>query len=110
MKEIRFLVKGSSDKPYEVIFRINEKNLTALCSCPAGLNGLYCKHRLRILQGTKENIISGNLDDVQIIQEWLPGTDIESALEDLSVAEIQLEEQKKKVSSYKKKLARVMMD
>ena len=110
MKEIRFLVKGSSDEPYEVVFRINEKNLTALCSCPAGLNGLYCKHRLRILQGIKENIVSSNLEDVQIVQNWLPGTDIDSALEELSVAEKELEEQKKKVSSYKKKLARVMMD
>jgi hypothetical protein len=45
MEEARFLVQGSAPSPCKVVFVKEDKNLTATCTCPAGQNGQYCKHR-----------------------------------------------------------------
>ena len=110
MKEIIFFVQGSSIEPYKVTFKKSENNLTATCTCPAGEHGLYCKHRFRILFGSIEGIVSKNLDDVKIVKSWLPGTDVEEALEFVHDAEVQFEMAKKNLSNAKKKLARKMQD
>lgn len=50
MNQIKFLVIGSSENPYEVNFIRRGNNLSAHCTCPAGENGQYCKHRFRNLR------------------------------------------------------------
>ena len=62
---VSFLVQGSAPEPYHVLFRRNGANLSAYCTCPAGENGMHCKHRIRILQGLAEGIVSENVADVQ---------------------------------------------
>jgi len=110
MNEINFLVQGSAFEPYEVVFRKSDNNLTALCTCPAGENGMYCKHRFRILAGSTEGIVSDNTKDVEIVKTWLKGSDVEKALEELHQAEADFEKIKKKVSTLKKILARKLSD
>ena len=110
MKKIKFLVQGSAEEPYEVIFKKVESNLTALCSCPAGQNGMYCKHRFRILTGSIEGIVSDNLNETELVNSWLAGSDIELAMIELTEAEKEFMKAKKKVSDCKKKLARKMLD
>lgn len=59
MKEIiKFLVQGSQPQPYELSFEFNKGSLTAYCSCPAGINGMYCKHRSQIFLGNSDGIVS----------------------------------------------------
>jgi uncharacterized Zn finger protein len=48
MEEICFLVQGSAEEPYKVTFRKKGNNLSAYCTCPAGENGQYCKHRIEV--------------------------------------------------------------
>ncbi len=110
MNEIKFLVQGSAPEPYLVVFRKNGNNLTGLCNCPAGENGMYCKHRFRILAGSNEGIVSDNINDVDIVKNWVKGSDVEKALDELHQAETDLEKMKKKVSALKKKLARTLID
>ena len=110
MEKIKFLVQGSSDEPYEVIFQKVDSNLTALCTCPAGQNGMYCKHRFRILSGSTEGIVSKNTESVSKVSSWLSGSDIESVIVELAKAEKELIDAKKKVSTCKKKLARIMFE
>jgi uncharacterized Zn finger protein len=110
MNEVIFLVQGSAEEPYEVIIRKEQDNLTALCSCPAGLNRMYCKHRFRILSGSKEGIVSDNGENVDVVKNWIFGSDVENALKELFEAENEMEAIKKKVSALKKKLARTLMD
>jgi len=110
MNEIKFFVQGSAPEPYLVVFRKSENNLTGLCNCPAGENGMYCKHRFRILAGLREGIVSENIKDVEIVKSWVKGSDVEKALEELHQAETDLEKMKKKVSALKKKLARTLID
>lgn len=110
MDEIKFLVQGSAPEPYLIVFRKNGNNLTGLCNCPAGENGMYCKHRFRILAGSNEGIVSDNINDVDIVKNWVKGSDVEKALDEMHQAEADLEKMKKKVSALKKKLARTLID
>lgn len=80
MDELRFLVKGSADKSYEVIVRKEGKNMTLLCACARSDQGLLCKHRTLILMGGTEGIVSENAEDVKQVLHWFKGTNIGDAL------------------------------
>lgn len=70
-KQISFLVQGSQTEPYKVKFYLDGNSLTASCTCQAGEMGTYCNHRLRILLGNPVDIVSDNLDDIEIVLEHL---------------------------------------
>lgn len=108
MEELIFSVKGSSPEPYEVTFIKDGSSLTALCTCPAGQFGSYCKHRIAILDGKSDSISSGNADQAPTVTEWLVGTDVEAALSELRAAEKTTECAKEELAALKKKLARAM--
>jgi hypothetical protein len=106
MEEIGFIVQGSAEEPYRVTFRKKGNNLSAYCTCPAGDNGQYCKHRINILCGITQGIVSGNEVNVQVVMSWLPGTDLEAALLSFLDAEKQCEKAKIELSAAKKRLTR----
>lgn len=108
METIRFLVQGSAETPYEVTFQKAGDNLSAYCTCPAGENGQYCKHRFRILDGSQEAIVSGNSEQVPTVAAWLPGTDVAAAMAAVVAAEREFERAKKAVSAAKRSLAAAM--
>ena len=111
MQEATFLIQGSADEPYIVRFiRKSPTNLSAYCSCPAGQNGQYCKHRTTILAGDDCNVVSNNIADIARVQEWSKGTDIQSALNEIHEFEHQLFELKELLKKSKKKLAIAMRD
>lgn len=110
METVIFKVQGSAEKPYTTLFKRSGANLTANCSCPAGQVGQYCKHRINILNGIVDGIVSGNESEVQTILLWLKGTDVELALKQVQEAEENLEETKKQLNGFKKKLARALLD
>lgn len=108
MEEITFQVKGSSSEPYEVIFIKDGASLTAVCNCPAGTYGNFCKHRISILEGNPESISSDNADKVPVVVGWLPGTDVGDALLELRKTEKAADATKDSIAVAKKKLARAM--
>lgn len=110
MENIYFLVQGSAEEPYKVTFQKKGNNLSAYCTCLAGENGQCCKHRIRILNGSDEGIVSENKSDVKIVKSWLAKTDVEAALNEVAAKERVLEKAKKDFSAAKKKLARIMTD
>ncbi len=110
MDELRFLVQGSAEVPYRVTFQKSGHNLSAYCTCPAGDNGQYCKHRFNILGGYTDGIVSGNETEVKIAASWLQGTDVEVALNNVLDAEEQFERAKKELSAAKKRLAEAFRD
>ena len=109
MDEIVFLVQGSAPEPYSVHFRKSGSNLSAHCTCPAGTVGQICKHRLRILDGDAEGIVSCNEGEVPTAVSWLNGSNVESAMLELRAAETRLAVAQKEASALKKKLARVLV-
>ena len=109
MEEVLFLVQGSDPEPYKVAFhRYSDGRLLATCTCQAGQNGTYCKHRLAILAGEISAIVSGNITDVHAIANWLPGSPLRACLDELSDAEKKMLAAQKLVSKIKKKLAATM--
>jgi len=108
VEELIFSVKGSTPEPYEVTFIKDGSSLTALCTCPAGQFGSYCKHRIAILDGKSDSISSGNADQALTVTEWLVGTDVEAALSELRAAENSTECAKEDLAALKKNLARAM--
>ena len=111
MEEITFEVKGSSPEPYGVVFvKRSETNLSAYCSCRAGENGQYCKHRFSILEGKTENIVSDNLKQVETVKSWLIGTDVEDAIIKMRKLEEDALKIKKELSAAKKQVAKAMRD
>lgn len=108
MQEVTFLVKGSSPEPYKVTFTKNNNNLNAFCTCPAGENGQYCKHRFAIMAGDNKAVISSNKDQVMVVKSWLPGSDIEEALMELAEAEHEYDNAKKRLTAVKKSIAKAM--
>ena len=108
MKEILFLVQGSSLEPYNVIFQNDDSVLSATCTCQAGTMGQVCKHRLSILEGSASGIVSGNESEIATVISWLPGSKLALAMSSLAEAEAELEKAKKRVASSKKQLASAM--
>ena len=106
MQQLNFLVKGSSADPYELTFIKDGDSLTAICTCPAGTFGNFCKHRIAILDGDAKAVTSDNAAEVATVVEWLPGTDVAAALAQLRAAE--REGVKSAIANAKKKLARAM--
>ncbi|MGB5490072.1 MAG: SWIM zinc finger family protein, partial [Woeseiaceae bacterium] len=80
LSELTFQVKGSSTEPYDITFIKDGDSLTALCSCPAGQFGNYCKHRMAIFDGNTKAVVSENADQVNTVLTWLSGTDVAEAL------------------------------
>lgn len=97
-----------SDEPDEVDFHRESDKLKAFCTCRAGENRTYCKHRLNLLAGSKRNIVSGNASDVAVIQKWLSGTPLEATIAEYNNAEADVEAAKNALTAVKRELARVM--
>jgi hypothetical protein len=108
MKEMKFSVKGSAAQPYELIFIKDGESLTAICSCPAGEHGNFCKHRLSILDGKARGIVSDNVEHVATVAGWLAGTDVESALQEVRELEKKPGVDKQALAAAKRRLARAM--
>jgi hypothetical protein len=107
---ITFLVQGSSPTPYKVKFTKTGSNISAFCTCPAGINGQYCKHRFRILDGDSTGIISNNLEDIKTVASWMTGSDIEVAIKRVKELELSLRKVEAELSKLKKQVAKAMRD
>jgi len=108
MREIAFAVQGSAPEPYTTTFMKEGQNITARCTCQGGRFGKWCKHRLRILQGSVQGIVSKNKDEVSVVQSWLPGTDVEKALKEHVKAEQALDAARKRFGVAKRMLESLM--
>lgn len=108
MEQITFKVQGSQPEPYTVVFKRNGLNLACLCNCQAGVNGLYCKHRLNLLKGDFKGVVSGTREAATMVQSWLPGTKIEKALEGVNAAADQVELAKAVFEKARSNLAKSM--
>ncbi len=108
LSELIFRVKGSSAEPYEVTFIKDGVSLTALCSCPAGQYGNFCKHRIAILDGDSRAIVSDNAESVSTVVGWLQGTDVAAALAEFRELEKSADRPKSALVAAKRKLARAM--
>lgn len=107
-ERIQFLVQGSAAKPYEVTFVKTGKELAAFCTCQSGKSRLSCKHRLDILDGNPNNIVSGNPQEVAKVQNWLPNTSIQQELRNVKISQARVKAANWELAEAKRRLAQVM--
>jgi uncharacterized Zn finger protein len=105
MSKLEFFVQGSAVEPYKVSFEKIGNNLNAYCTCAAGMNGQYCKHRFQLVSGNPEGLITKDEAMLRLLVDWMAGTDIEKALSKLALAEDEFERAKRTLANAKKDLA-----
>jgi uncharacterized Zn finger protein len=106
-----FLVQGSAAEPYRVSFRRRDaKHISAYCTCAAGESGMHCKHRVRILRGLLDGVVSKNTVDITTVAGWLAGSDVETALQTIDELEKEADRIKKALSAAKKALSQCLLD
>jgi uncharacterized Zn finger protein len=108
MEQLTIQVKGSSSDPYELTFIKDGDSLTALCTCPAGNFGGSCKHRIAIFDSDAAAVVDGDEGKVSVVVEWLAGTDVEAALQEMRDTSAAPNVTKASLAAAKKKLARAM--
>jgi acylphosphatase len=108
MKHLEFIVKGSKGDEYVVTFEREDKNVRAFCTCQAGQNGLYCKHRFALMDGDVTAVLSANVDEVGKIKALLDGSDVEAAYARVLEAERNYKDVTQELQDAKKALARAM--
>lgn len=105
---LEFSVEGSKGDHYLVIFERNGVNLNAFCTCQAGANGQYCKHRFALMDGDSSNLLRQNLGDMERLKAMMEGTDVESAYKRFQDATKAYDAAKRKLDDAKKALAKAM--
>lgn len=107
---IEILSKSSSGNPYTVRFYIEENEISAFCSCPAGQNRKLCKHVMRIINGDDSILYDSNQKKVFIkIGYHLQKTTIPFLLSELNESEILLENAQKNAKKAKKAFEKVVL-
>jgi DNA polymerase-3 subunit epsilon len=66
---LSFTVQGSTGSEYEVTARKVANQLRMTCTCQAGQNRIWCKHRTALLDGDISALISNNPSDVTKLSE-----------------------------------------
>jgi len=107
---IEILAKSSSGDSYTIRFYLEENEISAFCSCPAGDNRKLCKHVMRIITGDDSILYDSNQQEVFTkIGSHLQRTSIPSLLSESNESEILLEEAKKNAKKAKKALEKVIL-
>ncbi|MDB6133047.1 MAG: hypothetical protein JWM59_1290 [Verrucomicrobiales bacterium] len=109
MERIDFLVSGSGPYPYQVSFVRADGVLVITCTCEAGINGMHCKHRTRIISGQDEDVVGVVVERIAEAAAWAAGTPITEALAECVELEAQAEEVKARRKKAKKRLAGAML-
>lgn len=105
---LEFVIEGSKGDQYQVIFEKQGETLHAFCACPAGENGLYCKHRFGLMDGSPARLSSDNPEDVERLKELMQGTELEAAYNRVKDATKAHEATKRALDKAKKELAKAM--
>jgi uncharacterized Zn finger protein len=109
MQEIVFKVKGSAIDPYIVRFvNSGDDQITAFCSCPAGINGQYCKHRFSIMRGQLKSVVSGGDTEVGIVHQWLDGTKLREAFLEMDALQVEADRVNRSLARVKKAVSQIM--
>lgn len=67
---------------------------------------MHCKHRINILRGLTDAIISNNSEEVETIQVWMTATPIDKAMQSLAAVEKQYTSIKRALSKAKKDISK----
>jgi hypothetical protein len=75
-----FTVEGSKGDEYEVVAERAGPFLSLTCTCVGAARGEMCKHRIALLDGVIDALLSENESDVALLPGLLAGSAAERAL------------------------------
>ena len=88
---------SSSGGYYDVYFEINNDKLVVFCSCPAGIHGKLCKHKIGFLAGDFSKLFDKEDEDKLIqVQELVSKTNNCAILITYNKVKAEVEEAQKK--------------
>ena len=108
MQTLSFNVQGSLTEPYEVIFYFINGVLSGSCTCTAGQQSKYCKHRLDLLQGDTEAIVGASDGDLKTALDWYRNSDLMLKVEELKSVKKDIENLKNKQKAIEKSLSKLI--
>lgn len=106
---LKFSVEGSKGDIYHIEAKREGDNFRMTCTCQAGQNNLYCKHRFALLDGDGEAVVVG-AENVEALQDLFMGTDVSGRLAEVRLLEQKVDEATKRLKAAKKALARALHD
>ena len=107
---VEIVAKGSSGNPYVVKFYLEENEIAAFCSCPAGGNRRLCKHVIRIMSGDNSILYDGSQKKAFVtIGHHLQKTTLPSLLSELNEAEIIRQDAERIVKRAKKAIEKAVL-
>lgn len=107
MARFVFNVEGSQGDLYRMTFSFDGDTATASCTCPAGAQGTWCKHRTALLDGDMTALRSANAGEVAMLKDRLAGTSLGDAYSRWVEAEERAFAAKKAADAAKRALARI---
>lgn len=99
---IEILVKSSSGDPYTVRFHLDENDLSAFCSCPAGDYRRLCKHIMHLINN--DDSILYDINQTKLMEQidaCLQKTTIPPLLSELNKSEALLKKAQQRVKKAK---------
>lgn len=100
-------VLGSEGDVYRVSFARGDSGIKVFCTCKAGLNGQFCRHRLALLAGDRSGMVdpsaSQPLDEAL---SWPEFVSIKAEIVKLQEVQGQIEALEKTKSSLKRIVAK----
>lgn len=95
---------SSSDATYVVSVGQDDQGIFVSCSCPAGVFGKLCKHKLEVLNVASSN--AENYPDAKChdIHRLIESTDIPRLLNRMNLADLELQSAKRAQESAKRDL------
>lgn len=99
---------SSSDATYLVSVRQDDDGVLISCTCPAGLFGKLCKHKLEVLNSSIGTTEIDSDETRYSIRLLIGSTDIALFLTDMNRADQELQTAKRALDAAKKKLEKLL--
>lgn len=109
MKNVAVEVYGSEGDVYQVAFTALSGKAMANCTCKAGSNGQFCKHRLALLAGDMGRLVDkSKATEVREVLGWAEFAPILEQVSRLHEIEAQMDELEKARASLKKAVGKAL--
>jgi uncharacterized Zn finger protein len=109
MTELHFFVRSSSSEEVYSVKAYRTKNgVRFSCSCPAGENGIHCKHRTSLVMGDVTHLLEYAEADVAALHALLNDSKIPETVAEILRLEKIADAAKRDLSSAKKRLDEIM--
>jgi len=107
---IEVFVKSSSGDPYTVKFYLDENEISASCSCPAGIYRMLCKHIIHLISDDDSILYDKNQKKLmKQISSHLQKTNIPSLLCELNESEMLLKKAQQEAKKAKKNIEKAII-